>query len=176
MGRTFTKLGNCFQSSETNFENQTQQMPVLKQHLYHLGYLISEQGIQPLPDKITANTNLAEPKNIDELHHFLGLTSYYRRFKPPFADITKPSTNCSGMILNPVVNTMSISLWSSEECTLYETHPTVSWHTQAIHSVYRWKSLCLFSHSHPGSWLSWWYEAHRLYLRSFFTSSKYGLK
>ena len=38
--------------------------------------LVSEQGIQPLPDKIVAITNLAKHKNVAEVHLFLGLTSY----------------------------------------------------------------------------------------------------
>ena len=46
--------------------------------------------IQPLLDKIMTITNLPEPKNIDELHHVLGLTGYDIRFIPLFADITKP--------------------------------------------------------------------------------------
>ena len=57
-----------------------------KQHLHYLGHLISEHGIQPLLDKIMAITNLAEPKNIDELH-FLGINGYYRGFILLFADI-----------------------------------------------------------------------------------------
>ena len=51
--------------------------------------MISEDGIQPLLHKIISIKNLSEPKNIDELHLFLGLTGYYRKFKPLFADITK---------------------------------------------------------------------------------------
>ena len=33
---------------------------------------------------------LKEHSNIDELHHFLGLTGYYNMFIPLFANITKP--------------------------------------------------------------------------------------
>ena len=53
-------------------------MSIFKQHLHYLGHLTSERGIKPLADKIRTMTNLAIPKNIDELHHFLGLTGYYR--------------------------------------------------------------------------------------------------
>ena len=61
-----------------------------KKYLHCLGHLISEQGIQPLVEKDSATEKLKEPSNIDELHHFLGLTGYYRKFIPLFADITKP--------------------------------------------------------------------------------------
>ena len=49
--------------------------------------------IKPLPDTCIAIKNLSEPENIDELHHFLGLSGYYRKFIPVFADITKPLKN-----------------------------------------------------------------------------------
>ena len=65
-------------------------MPILQNYLHYLGYLISQQGIQPLPEKVTAIKKLKEPNSIDELHHFLGLTGYYRKFTKLFADITKP--------------------------------------------------------------------------------------
>ena len=60
-----------------------------KWHLHYVTHLISEQDIQPLLNTIITITNLAEPKNIDELHHFLGLTGYYRKFIPLFVDIMK---------------------------------------------------------------------------------------
>ena len=52
--------------------------------------LISAQGIQPLPHKIMAITNLAELKIFDKLHHFLRLNCYCRRLVPLFTDVTKP--------------------------------------------------------------------------------------
>ena len=64
-------------------------MSVFKQHLHYLGHLISKQGIQPLPEKVIAITDLKRPNSVDGLCHFHGLTSYYRWFIPLFADITK---------------------------------------------------------------------------------------
>ena len=45
-----------------------------KHHLLYLGHFISKQGIQALLEKINAVANLKEPNNVNELHHFLGLT------------------------------------------------------------------------------------------------------
>ena len=61
----------------------------LSSNIYIFRTFISKQGIHPPPDKIMAITNLAEPKNIDELCHFLRLTGNYRRFVPLFTDIMK---------------------------------------------------------------------------------------
>ena len=63
MERTLTTFGNCFQPSKSNnFEDQSQNMPVFKQHLHYLGHLILEQDINLLLDKIMAIANLVEPK------------------------------------------------------------------------------------------------------------------
>ena len=52
--------------------------------------MMPEQGIQPQLDKIIVITNIAEPKNVGDLHHFLRLTGYYRKVIPLYTDITKP--------------------------------------------------------------------------------------
>ena len=65
-------------------------MPVLKQHLHYLGHLVSEQGIQPAPEKDITITNLKEPNCVDDLCHFLGLNGYYSMYISLFDDITKP--------------------------------------------------------------------------------------
>lgn len=44
-----------------------------------LGYLVSGQGIQPLPDKVKAILEFPKPKTIIELRRFLGMINYYRR-------------------------------------------------------------------------------------------------
>jgi hypothetical protein len=49
-----------------------------KGELEYLGYWITRQGIQPLPDKVKAMQNIATPKNKRELRGFIGLINYYR--------------------------------------------------------------------------------------------------
>ena len=46
-------------------------MPVFKQHVYYLRHLISEQGTQPLSQKVIAITNLKKPNNVYELLIFI---------------------------------------------------------------------------------------------------------
>ena len=63
-----------------------------KSEIHHLGHLISAHGISPLPDKLETIKNMPMPKDAKEIKQFLGLTGYYRKFVPRFADISRPLT------------------------------------------------------------------------------------
>ena len=60
----------------------------LKSKVHYLGYLFSVGGVQPLLEKLEAIKKLLAPTNMDELCQFLGITGFYRKFVPFYADIT----------------------------------------------------------------------------------------
>ena len=64
----------------------------LKSEIHYLGHLISPEGISPLPNKLDCIKHMLAPKNMKEIKKFLGLTGYYRKFVPRFADILIPLT------------------------------------------------------------------------------------
>ena len=64
-----------------------------KKHIQYLGHLISEDGIQPLPEKLESIAKMPAPKNPKEVKQFLGLVGYYRKFVPRFADISRVLTH-----------------------------------------------------------------------------------
>ena len=64
-----------------------------KKHLQYLGHLVSEEGFEPLPEKIKSIKNMPPPKTAKEVKQFLGLAGYYRKFVPRFADLSRPLTN-----------------------------------------------------------------------------------
>ena len=63
-----------------------------KSEIHYLGHLISADGIRPLPNKRDCIKHMPAPKDTKEIKQFLGLTGYYRKFVPRFADISRPLT------------------------------------------------------------------------------------
>ena len=61
-----------------------------KKEIHYPGHLISPEGISPLPNKLDCIQHMPAPKNRKEIKQFLGLTGYYRKFVPRFADISRP--------------------------------------------------------------------------------------
>nr|GFB73258.1 putative reverse transcriptase domain-containing protein [Tanacetum cinerariifolium] len=57
-----------------------------------LGHVIDSQGIHVDPAKIESVKDWASPKSPMEIHQFLGLAGYYRRFIEGFLKIAKPIT------------------------------------------------------------------------------------
>ncbi|GJZ12210.1 putative reverse transcriptase domain-containing protein [Tanacetum coccineum] len=57
-----------------------------------LGHVIDSSGIHVDPTKIEAVKNWASPTTPSEIHQFLGLARYYRRFIEGFSKIAKPMT------------------------------------------------------------------------------------
>lgn len=59
-------------------------------HVKYLGHVITNRGIEVDPEKTSAITNRAEPRNCREVVSFLQTCSWYRRFIPNFAEVSRP--------------------------------------------------------------------------------------
>ena len=60
------------------------------QRVEYLGHIITAQGLKPNPDRIEAVKQYKVPHDVHTVRQFLGLTSFYRRFVPGFAQIASP--------------------------------------------------------------------------------------
>ena len=62
----------------------------------YLGYWITREGVQPLPNKIMAIQKIATPKTRRELRRFIGIVNYYRDMWPKRSETLAPlSRLCS---------------------------------------------------------------------------------
>jgi hypothetical protein len=57
-----------------------------------LGHVISKDGISVDPKKVEAVVEWNRPNNVTEIHSFLGLAGYYRRFVEGFSHLAMPLT------------------------------------------------------------------------------------
>ena len=72
---------------KANLKMKRSKCDFFKSEIHYLHHLISAEGIRPLPNKLGCIRNMPVPKDRKEIQQFLGLTDYYRKFVPRFADI-----------------------------------------------------------------------------------------
>ncbi|GBN76984.1 Retrovirus-related Pol polyprotein from transposon 297 [Araneus ventricosus] len=62
----------------------------LKKRIEFLGHVIEDGKIFPSTLKTKAVLNFPEPANLKQIHSFLGLTGYFRKFIPKYSTIARP--------------------------------------------------------------------------------------
>ena len=62
------------------------------QEIQFLGHMVSQEGISMDPTKVEDVTKWERTKNVFEIHSFLRLAGYYRRFVENFSRIACPMT------------------------------------------------------------------------------------
>ena len=77
---------------EAGLKMKCSECDFFKSEIHYLEYLISADGIRPLPNKLDSIKHMPAPKDAKEIKQFLGSTGYYRKFVPRFADIFRPLT------------------------------------------------------------------------------------
>ena len=88
-----------------------------------LGHQLSKDGILPNPEKVNKVKDWPILKNAKEVHSFLGLASYYRRFisqfskwASPLHDLIRPiamTKKCARVKLPPLANNLPPFIWTA---------------------------------------------------------------
>ena len=78
-----------------------------QRQLDFLGHRIASSGSLPLPDKITAITNFAQPTTVKGLQEFVSMINFYNRFIPSAAQIMRP-------LYQALAGKPRILLWSAD--------------------------------------------------------------
>ena len=62
---------------ETGLKLKQSKCSFMKLHIEYLGHLISENGVEPMLDKLSAIKEMPAPRSPKEIKQFLGLVGYY---------------------------------------------------------------------------------------------------
>ena len=90
-GEHLTHLEKVFKRLlKANLKLKPRKCNFFKEHLEFLGFIISQDGLQPVPLKVEAIEKMQVPTNKRDVQVFLGMIGYYRRFIPNFATFGDP--------------------------------------------------------------------------------------
>ncbi|KAL4126171.1 hypothetical protein QTP88_010397 [Uroleucon formosanum] len=88
------KLRDVFERLRNrNLKIQPAKCEFLKQQCMYLGHIISENGIQPDPEKVKSVLQFPTSTSVQEIKSFLGLSGYYGKCIKSYSLISKPMTN-----------------------------------------------------------------------------------
>ena len=75
---------------QTGLKMKPSKCYLLQKRVRYLGHILSEDGVETDPEKVSCIKNWPTPSNVEELRQFLGIATYYRRFVHQFAHIAAP--------------------------------------------------------------------------------------
>lgn len=76
--------------SKLNLKVKPEKCQLFRTRVRYLGHIVTCDGTSPNPEKIRAVEDWKTPETLRELRGFLGLSGYYRRFIPKYAEIAHP--------------------------------------------------------------------------------------
>ena len=76
--------------TDAGFKLNPSKCNVAVSQLKLLGFIVSESGVAPDPDKVKSINEMPAPRNVKEVRRFLGMCSFFRRHIKGFASIAAP--------------------------------------------------------------------------------------
>ena len=86
LDKVLTRLKQC------NLKLNPKKCSFLQSKVKYVGHVVSENGVEPDPEKLEKVANWPIPKNAEEVRQFTSFAGYYRRFVKDFSKIAKPLT------------------------------------------------------------------------------------
>ena len=83
-----TEVLRCMSSNEIRLKREKCQFMLNQVH--YLRHVVSNEGIQPTQDKISAIQDTPAPTDLHQLKSFLGLLNFYARFLPSLSTVLAP--------------------------------------------------------------------------------------
>lgn len=80
-------------SSRFGLEINWKKAHLIQREILYLGHVIKEGEVRPSTEKTDVVARYPEPRNIKQLHSFVGLTGYFRKYIEDYAMIAKPLTD-----------------------------------------------------------------------------------
>ena len=75
---------------EHNLKLKPRKCELFRPQVAFLGHVVSEQGVATNPDLVDKVQGWDPPRNQKEVRAFLGLSGYYRKYIPHYADVAEP--------------------------------------------------------------------------------------
>lgn len=79
--------------SRANLSINIQKSKFCVTELPYLGYILTNKGLKPNPDRVEAIINIERPTTIRALRRFLGMCNYYRRFIANYSEVVRALTD-----------------------------------------------------------------------------------
>lgn len=84
-------LEQVFQAMEKyGLKLRPEKCQLFRREVKFLGHCVSQKGVAPDPEKVSAVREWEPPKTVRQVRSFLGFVGYYRRFVKDFSKIAKP--------------------------------------------------------------------------------------
>lgn len=131
-------------ASEYGLQINWTKSQLLVRRVEYLGHVIEGGVVMPSPGKTDAVLKFPEPRNEKQLHSFLGLCSYFRKFIQDYAMLAQPLTDLLRKDMTfefnnrhrAVFNTLKEKLASSPVLKIYEPRADTELHTDASNVAY----------------------------------------
>ena len=102
----------------------------------YLGHILGVEGIRPVPAKTEAIKAMHLPVNPKQVHAFLGLVGYYRKFIKNFAKIAKPLTVLTRVDIKFEWTETHHCAFMKLRCHHPSTHPQIPGHNETLYHVH----------------------------------------